>query len=71
MLENFEPDDPPYRYGDVLFFTDPQGRAQAPACVRVGCPGPLEVGGGAPPPWTPQGSMTTAERSFSRPLEDP
>jgi hypothetical protein len=27
VLENFEPDDPPYRYGDVLFFTDPQGRA--------------------------------------------
>ena len=27
VLENFEPDEPPYRYGDVLFFTDPQGRA--------------------------------------------
>lgn len=28
-----------------------------PACVRVGCPGPLADGGGAPPPWTPQGAI--------------
>ena len=48
-----------------------RGRAQAPGL----CAGVLSTdasgGGGTPPPWTPKGAVTTAARSFSRPLEDP
>jgi len=37
-----------------------------PACVRVGCPGPLAGGGGAPPPWAPQGACSLPVRRFKK-----
>jgi hypothetical protein len=34
VLENFERAEPPYQFGDVLFFTDPQGRA-IHSCIHL------------------------------------